>query len=281
MNNFYKALPLALLMAACNQGPDQATVSKNVENEIKQKYAAEIKAEVEAKVMANIKTELDAVKNQKQALQTTQKPASELNEEEFYIEALKYKDNSSFISAACYSLKNYPASLPTLVKFVEDNINESYASYPIDTIMSFSSDPKFKGYITQLSELEGNLSGDSNYRGNIYKIQVKRVEIDPSYLPSFIAFLNQLAKAEGNYISYLDRTFAQALKLNGYAKGQEKKQLLLALINIFPKVNGSYDLKKAYKVLVKLTGQTLGSEKYDDRQKTGALYLDWAKKNLN
>ena len=54
MNNFYKTLPLALLMTACNQGPDQATVAKNVENELKQKYAAEIKAEVEAKELEEL-----------------------------------------------------------------------------------------------------------------------------------------------------------------------------------------------------------------------------------
>ena len=280
MNNFYKTLPLALLMTACNQGPDQATVAKNVENELKQKYAAEIKAEVEAKVMANIQAELDAVKAKKQELTSKQKPISELNEEEFYIEALKYKSNSSFVSAACYELKNYPKSLPVLVKFASENINESYASYAIDAIISFSSDPTFKDHITKLSALEGDLSKSGNFRNNLYKIKVKRVELDPSSLAEFITFLNLLADSKDNYISYLDLTYEQALKLNGYAQETDKKNLKLVLIKLFPKINGSYDLRKSYKVLQKLTGITLGDDKYDNRKKTAELYMTWAKENL-
>jgi hypothetical protein len=280
MKNLYKALPLTLLLAACNQGPDQATVAKNVENELKQKYTAEIKAEVEAKVMANIQTELNTLKALKQENAKKKTPISELNEEDFYIEALKYKSNSSFISAACSELKNYPNALPVLVKFAEENINESYSSYAIDAIISFSSDPSFKEYITKLSSLEGDLSKNNNFRNNLYKLKVKRVEVDPSSLADFINFLNILADSKDNYINYLDLTYQQALKLNGYANAQDKKAFTLVLIKLFPKINSSYDLRKAYKVLQKLTGETLGDDKYDNKKKTAELYMTWAKKNL-
>ena len=278
------ALASGSILAGCGK-VDTITlkneVVKDVKSEIKQELTTTIKTEVSAEIRKELKAE---ILGQIEA-QSSANVGALKTKLDFYTRALSIND-SDLHRVACGALKEFPEGIDLLTDFAVKNIDQSVCSYALESLKSYSGNPKLGKSLETILAVKAESIGGGNklstYFRNMTTAIQTMVTINPkAYAPKYLEFMaNQLPKRDYS-ISYESRFFDAMTKCHGNVPKEDILKFMPHFFKAYKKMYYNNAQRYGYDCMVKLTGQTLGSNKSDskERDKTLALYEAWYKEN--